>query len=205
VRSAGGARWRAPGGRMSSLRTGAIGDGLIRPGPGVPTVRPGGACACPTGPATTTGSGASGFLTRPRERESSGSGDAGAEMTGVDSTFPRRTLRRSIRPRRATLRSLTQPNGVDGGTARAVPELPSPPCDRGTGRRHRCRTARRPPKRPMQSEETVVFARRTILRSCFPWVRLAAMLPVNGASIPHGDRAAIPFWGSRLSWSRAVP
>src|SRR5262249_52165497 len=34
------------------------------------------------------------FLTRPRERESSGSGDAGAEMTGADSTSPRRTLRR---------------------------------------------------------------------------------------------------------------
>jgi hypothetical protein len=28
-------------GRMSSLRTGAIGDGLIQPGPGVPTVMPG--------------------------------------------------------------------------------------------------------------------------------------------------------------------
>ena len=84
------------GGRMSSLRTGAIGDGLIQPGPGVPTVMPGSACACPTGPATTTGSEASGFLTRPRERESSGSGDAGAEMTGADSTSPRRTLRRSV-------------------------------------------------------------------------------------------------------------
>src|SRR5262249_44183047 len=37
-------------GRMSSLRTGAVGDGLIRPGPGVPTVMPGSECACPTGP-----------------------------------------------------------------------------------------------------------------------------------------------------------
>ena len=34
---------------MSSLRTGAIGDGPIRPGPGVPTVMPGGENACPTG------------------------------------------------------------------------------------------------------------------------------------------------------------
>ena len=40
------------------------------------------------GPPTTTGTVASGFLTRPRERESSGSGDAGAEMTGADSTSP---------------------------------------------------------------------------------------------------------------------
>ena len=64
------------------------------PAAGMPTVMPGGECACPTGPPTTTGSEASGFLTRPRERESSGSGDAGAEMTGADSTSPRRTLRR---------------------------------------------------------------------------------------------------------------
>ena len=67
-----------------------------RPGPGVPTVRPDSECACPKGPATTTGSEASGFLARPREREPSGSGDAGAEMTGADSTSPRRTLRRSV-------------------------------------------------------------------------------------------------------------
>ncbi len=70
--------------------------GPIRPGPGVPTVMPGGEDARPTGPAATTGSGASGFLARPREREPSGSGDAGAEMTGADSTSPRRTLRRSV-------------------------------------------------------------------------------------------------------------
>ena len=38
------------GGRMSSLGTGAIGDDLIRPGPGVPTVRPGGECARPALP-----------------------------------------------------------------------------------------------------------------------------------------------------------
>jgi hypothetical protein len=31
----------------------------------------------------------------PRERESSGSEEAGAEMTGANSTSPRRTLRRS--------------------------------------------------------------------------------------------------------------
>jgi hypothetical protein len=34
---------------------------------------------------------------------------------------------RSIRPTRATPQSVSQPNGVDGGTARAVHELPSPP------------------------------------------------------------------------------
>ena len=61
------ARWSAPGEGMSSLRTGAIGDGLIQPGPGVPTVMPGNECACPTRLATTSGSEASGFLTRPRE------------------------------------------------------------------------------------------------------------------------------------------
>jgi hypothetical protein len=36
-----------------------------------------------------------GVLTRPLERESSRSGDAGPEMTGADSTSPRQTLRRS--------------------------------------------------------------------------------------------------------------
>jgi hypothetical protein len=64
-------------------------------------------------------------------------------------------LLRSIRPKRATLRSLSQPDGVDGGTAQAAPELPPPPCDRGTGRRHSCPTARGPPKRLTQPEETV--------------------------------------------------
>jgi hypothetical protein len=43
------------------------------------------------------------------------------------------SLLRSIRPTRATFRSLSQLNGVDGGTAQAGPELPPPPCDRGTG------------------------------------------------------------------------
>jgi hypothetical protein len=38
-----------------------------------------------------------------------------------------RSTLRSIRPTRATLRSLSQANRVDGGTARAAPELP-PPC-----------------------------------------------------------------------------
>jgi hypothetical protein len=33
---------------MPLIRTGATGDGLIRPGPGVPTVMPAGECACPT-------------------------------------------------------------------------------------------------------------------------------------------------------------
>ena len=70
---------------MPSIRTGAIGDGLIQPSPGVPTVMPGSECACPTGLATTTGSEESGFLTRRRQRTPSGSGDAGAEMTGADS------------------------------------------------------------------------------------------------------------------------
>jgi hypothetical protein len=34
---------------------------------------------------------------------------------------------RSIRPKRATPRSLSQPNRGDGGTARAAPNLPSAP------------------------------------------------------------------------------
>ena len=45
------------GARMPSIRAGAIGDGLIRHGPGVPTVRPGGENSCPTCPPTTTGTG----------------------------------------------------------------------------------------------------------------------------------------------------
>jgi hypothetical protein len=40
-----------------------------------------------------------GFLTGSRERGSSGSGDAGAEMTGANSTSPRRMLRRTGWPR----------------------------------------------------------------------------------------------------------
>jgi hypothetical protein len=31
---------------MPLIRTGTIGDGLIRPGPGVPTIMPGSECAC---------------------------------------------------------------------------------------------------------------------------------------------------------------
>ena len=42
-----------------------------------------------------------------------------------------------------------------------------PTCDPGTGRCHTCRTARRPPKRLTRLEETVVFARRQVLRSSF--------------------------------------
>ena len=69
-----------------------MGDGLIRPDP----KRSDGQARRRVGPAATTGSGASGFLARPREREPSGSGDAGAEMTGADSTSPRRAMRRSV-------------------------------------------------------------------------------------------------------------
>src|SRR5262249_49507372 len=92
----------------------------------------------------------------------------------------------------------------DGGTAQAASELPPPPCDRGTGRRHSCRTARGPPNRLKQPEETVVCARRQVLRSCSPWGRLAAILPVIVASMSHGGRAAILFRRSRLSWNWAL-
>src|SRR5262249_49329129 len=86
---------------------------------------------------------------------------------------------------------------IDGPRGHSPNRRP-PPCDRGTGRRHRCRTARGPPKRLMRPEGTVVFARRTVLRSSFPRVRLAAILPVSVASMPHGEWAAIPLRGSRL-------
>ena len=83
--------------------------GPIRPNPGVPTVMPGGEDARPPGPATTTGSGASGFQARPREREPSGSGGGGAEVTGADSTSPRRTLRRRSPPTRPREHRLSIP------------------------------------------------------------------------------------------------
>jgi hypothetical protein len=99
---------------------------------------------------------------------------------------------------------LPKPNRVDGGTARAAPELPRPPCDRGTGRRHFRRTAQGPPERLTRPEGAVVLARRTVLRSSIARVRLAAIPPVKVASMPHGGRAAILSQGSRLSWNRVV-
>jgi hypothetical protein len=78
------------------------------------------------------------------------------------------------------------------------------PCDLGAGRRHGCRSVRGSPKRLIRTEEIVAYARRTILRSSFRRIRLAASLPLNVASVFNGGRVAIPFRGSRLSWSRAV-
>src|SRR5271166_5150202 len=51
---------------------------------------------------------------------------SGALPTRPDKPLPRRT-HSSIRPKRSALRPLVQPNRVDGGTAKAVPELPPSP------------------------------------------------------------------------------
>jgi hypothetical protein len=49
-----------------------------------------------------------------------------------DDTEADSRLLRSIRPKRATPRSLSPANAVDGGIARAVPELPSPRATAGS-------------------------------------------------------------------------
>src|SRR5262249_38939626 len=85
------------------------------------------------------------------------------------------------------------------------PNYRHPPRDRRTGRRHIRPTARGPPRRLALPEGTVVYARRRVLRSSIPWGRLAAILPLNVASMSHEGRAAILFRGSRLSWCRAAP
>src|SRR5215471_12465018 len=90
------------------------------------------------------------------------------------------------------------------GPRKQPPNYRHPPCDHRTGRRQRRPTARGPPRRLTLPEGTVVYARRRVLRSSIPWGRLAAILPVNVASMSHGGRAAILSRGSRLSWSRAV-
>ena len=72
------------------------------------------------------------------------------------------------------------------GPRKQPPSYRDPPCDRGTGRRRSCRTARGPPERLMRPEGAVVLARRTVLRSSSPRVRLAAIPPVKVASMPHG-------------------
>src|SRR5215471_5932669 len=87
------------------------------------------------------------------------------------------------------------------GPRKQPPNYRHPPCDHRTGRRQRRPTARGPPRRLTLPEGTVVSARRRVLRSCSPWGRLAAILPVNVASMSHGGRAAILFRRSRLSWS----
>jgi hypothetical protein len=43
---------------------------------------------------------------------------------GVPQVDPKGHTLRTIRPKRAAFRSLSQPNGLDGGTAQAVPEPP---------------------------------------------------------------------------------
>ena len=61
-----------------------------------------------------------------------------------------------------------------------------PPRDRGSGRKSICTTTRGPLKRLTRPEETVVFARKQVLRSSIPRVLLAAIPPVNAASMAQG-------------------
>ena len=85
-------------------------------------------------------------------------------MTSVDQT----ELRNALVP--------SQPDGVDGGTAPAAPELPRPPV------RPRDRPKTGLPDRPRAAKAvdairgTVVFA-RTVLLTSIPRVRLAAIPP----------------------------
>jgi hypothetical protein len=71
--------------------------------------------------------------------------------------------------------------------------------DRGTGRRHSCRTARGSPKRLTQAEGAVVLARRTVLRSSSPRLCLAGIPPVKVASMHRRGWAAVLSRGSRMS------
>jgi hypothetical protein len=80
----------------------------------------------------------------------------------------------------------------------------TPPCDRGTGRRHRGRTAGEPPKRLTRPEGTLVFGGRPCGSPplAFASPRMDRWM---SASTAQRCQAAIFFRGRRLSWGRAVP
>ena len=95
---------------------------------------------------------------------------------------------------------LSQPDGVDGGTAQAAPERPPPLATAGPAEDI---TAGLPPRRPTQPEAIVVFGGRS---HDSPPLALAS--PQSDRRMPASTAlrclAAIFFRRRRLSWGRAV-
>ena len=108
---------------------------------------------------------------------------------------------RSITPKRAKFWSFQRLIESLEGPRKHPPNSRKPHATAGPAEDIARRTARGPPERLMRPDGTIVLARRTVLPSSSPRVRLAAIPPVRVASMPRGGWADVLCRACRLSWS----